>query len=525
MSPNNLRHFAELTQLIERFSNLNILVIGEAILDSYLQGASDRLCREAPVPIVDVSERIDSPGGGANTAVNIHSLGARVTFLSAIGDDREGQQLRSALEACDVSTGHLLVDPRRQTLAKHRVIGAEQLLVRYDTGATTPLEGALEKSMMQRLEQLYPQSDAVIISDYGYGIVTPRLLQTLARLQIQYPRLLVVDSKTLTSYGPQGYCIGPSVVKPNYGEAVRLLNLEPCSGSTSASTEFGTQTQPNARAQQITEHGSRILELTGAQVAAITLDKEGALVFERDRLPYRTYARPRPHSRAAGAGDTFVSAMTLALAAGAHTPAAAELASAAAAVVVGKDGTTACSAIELAACVAGDEKVIHDADELAGQLDYYRQQGRRIVFTNGCFDILHRGHITYLSQAKALGDVLIIGLNSDDSVRRLKGDSRPINPLEDRAKVLAALSCVDHIIPFAEDTPSRLLHRLRPDIMVKGGDYTRETLPEAPLVEALGGEVVILSYLDDFSTTGIIERIRAQGNGYHKQPLVVTGGD
>jgi D-beta-D-heptose 7-phosphate kinase / D-beta-D-heptose 1-phosphate adenosyltransferase len=211
----------------------------------------------------------------------------------------------------------------------------------------------------------------------------------------------------------------------------------------------------------------------------------------------------------AGAGDTFAVALALGLAAGADGPAAAELAAAAAAVVVGKEGTAVCSADELRRAVGGEQKYIPDRARLAELARAYRAQGRRVVFTNGCFDLLHRGHTTYLGRAKALGDVLIVGLNADASIRRLKGAGRPINTLEDRAQVLAALSCVDHVAPFDEDTPEALIRCVRPHVFVKGGDYAREQLPEAPLVEALGGEVRILPFLEDRSTTGIIDRILA----------------
>jgi D-beta-D-heptose 7-phosphate kinase/D-beta-D-heptose 1-phosphate adenosyltransferase len=241
---------------------------------------------------------------------------------------------------------------------------------------------------------------------------------------------------------------------------------------------------------------------------AVTLDTEGALVFERGRPAYRTYARPTPPSRAAGAGDTFVAALALALAAGGHTPAAVEVASAAASIVVGTDGTSVCGQEQLSEYFTAVSKTLHSVDRLAARAAFHHEQGRRIVFTNGCFDILHRGHITYLNRAKALGDLLVVGINSDESVRRLKGSGRPINGLEDRVQVLAALSCIDHIVPFDGDTPEELIRAIRPDVFVKGGDYTIEQLPEAGLVEQLGGTVQLLPFVEDRSTTGIIERIR-----------------
>ena len=224
--------------------------------------------------------------------------------------------------------------------------------------------------------------------------------------------------------------------------------------------------------------------------------------------PYRTYAKPQLHSRAAGAGDTFISALALGLAGGFQVENATELASAAASIVVGKEGTSACYAEELLTFFSTNEKFVTDIFQLAAGISAYRRDSKRIVFTNGCFDILHRGHTTYLNRAKACGDILIVGLNSDRSVRHLKGPTRPINTLEDRAQILAALSCVDHIVPFDGDTPHELIQAIKPDIFVKGGDYTRETLPEAALVERLGGKVQILPYLENHSTTSIIEKIR-----------------
>jgi len=251
-----------------------------------------------------------------------------------------------------------------------------------------------------------------------------------------------------------------------------------------------------------------MLSLNGAQISAVSVGFGGGLIFERGRDPYRTYGLTTRNSCAAGAGDTFAAAFTLALAAGAETTIAAEIASAGAAVVVNKEGTAACLQHELLARVSYDGKYIADMSRLVLTLDACRRQGRRIVFTNGCFDILHRGHITYLNRAKNPGDILVVGVNSDSSVQRLKGPDRPINTLEDRIKVLSALSCVDYLTAFDGDTASDLVRVLRPDVFVKGGDYTKDRLPEAPVVEELGGVVRIVPLLDNRSTTRIIERIK-----------------
>lgn len=479
-------------ELLDACTGLKVVVLGDAILDGYLEGTSGRLCREAPVPVVAVSQRKYAPGGAGNTAVNVATLGGQVALLSVLGEDVDGDLLQAALVHYGVSTEHLIRQRARRTLAKHRVIADSHMLVRFDEGNHGPLDGETEWRVMAHLAELFQDCDALIVSDYGYGVLTPRIIKVLGELQAGSPRVLVIDSRhQLGSFRK----VGGTAVKPNYAELLQLLGDRDSDSS-------------KARADLIASWGDRILDLTGAQLAAVTIDVEGALFFERGRPPYRTYARPIRQARAAGAGDTFTAALALALAAGAHTPAAAELASAAAAVVVGKDGTAACSAQEVRAYLSPAGKYIPGRERLAAQVEFHRQQGRRIVFTNGCFDILHRGHIMYLNHAKALGDVLIVGVNSDLSVQRLKGPGRPVNPLSDRIQVLSALSCIDYVTPFEGDTPADLLQAVRPDVYVKGGDYTRETLPEATLVEELGGSVQFLPYVEDQSTSGIIERIR-----------------
>lgn len=503
---------ANLLHYLNRFSALRVVVIGDAMVDHYLRGPSHRLCREAPVPIVDVTSETATGGGAANTAINARSLGASVELVSVVGDDEAGRHLKRLLRKQEVGVRHLRLDPARRTLSKHRIMANGQLLVRFDHGTNTPLSPDLETKVMRSLTTLLAEADAVIISDYEYGVLTPGIKKWLGRLQARRPRVLVVDAKRPQAYRESGI----TAVKPNYGEVLKLLDLEVetkvANGNGSLPTGAGGRSDCSARVEQIQRHGDEILKRTGAQIAAVTLDHDGALIFERNRPHYRTYAQPHPDSRAAGAGDTFTCSLALSLAAGAHTPAAAEIASAAAGIVVAKEGTTACSLSELRGYLLGSDKIIAGGEALGDQVRYLRERAKRIVFTNGCFDILHRGHITYLSQAKELGDVLIVGLNSDESVRRLKSGNgngpRPINRLEDRAQVLAAMSCVDFVVPFGEDTPRRLIEIVKPDVFVKGGDYTRESLPEAPLVEQLGGDVRILPYIDNLSTTSIVERIR-----------------
>ncbi|MDC0715662.1 D-glycero-beta-D-manno-heptose 1-phosphate adenylyltransferase [Nannocystis bainbridge] len=479
-----------LLPVLDAFAGLRTLVIGEAMLDAYLDGHSERLCREAPVPVVDVDARRDVPGGGANTAVNAAALGARVTFLSVVGADDDADRLARSLVALGVCDRGLVRAEGRRTLVKQRILAGGQILLRLDAGSRDGLDPACEARLRERLRAAWREADAVIVSDYGYGVLTDGLIDELAALQAAHARVLVADAKDLRRLARAR----PTAVKPNYAEAARLLGLSNGHG--------------DGRVEQIAAHEAELLQTTGARVAAVTLDSAGALVFETGQPAYRTYASPSSDANATGAGDTFVSALALALAAGAPTHACADLASGAAARVVARDGTTACTAAELRVHFAAQDKLL-GPDDLARLADSLHRAGKRLVFTNGCFDILHRGHITCLSRAKALGDVLIVGLNADASVRRLKGAARPINCAADRAQVLAALSCVDHIVEFADDTPARLIELARPDIYVKGGDYRLDTLPEAPLVARLGGEVRLMPYLEHFSTTGLLARIGA----------------
>lgn len=487
-----------LSHVIDTFPRSRVAVLGDTMLDTYLRGETHRLCPEAPVPVVTVSGRTHAAGGAGNTAVNVCRLGGHAALFSVIGDDASGRRLLRVLREAGVSTEHVLRRPSRRTLLKQRVLAASQMLLRIDDGSAQVLAAGDEAVLLEHLGAALDGFDAVVVSDYGYGALTANVLRLLADRQARAPGLLLVDAKDLEAYR----AVGATAVKPNYAQAIHLLGER----------EAG---RPGDRAAQIQAHQERLLRLTGAQVAAVTLDSDGALILERGRPPYRTYARPARHAQPAGAGDTFLSALALALAAGCSTPAAAELASAAAAVVVEMDGTASCTAAQLRAYLGahlgGDAKHVPDPARLAALVEAHRRAGRRIVFTNGCFDLLHRGHVAYLGGAKALGDVLIVGLNGDESIRRLKGPGRPINTVADRVQVLAALSCVDHIAVFEDETPCDLIRTIRPDVYVKGGDYTRAMLREAPLVEALGGTVRILPYVEDCSTSGIIERIRRPG--------------
>jgi D-beta-D-heptose 7-phosphate kinase/D-beta-D-heptose 1-phosphate adenosyltransferase len=481
---------ARLSRLAERFAGLEVLVVGDAILDRFLHGAAAKLSREAPVPVVAVEERVDAPGGAANAALNAAALGARVRLVATVGADPAGDALLALLRDGGVDVDAVVRDPARPTPLKERVVAGGQMLVRLDHGEpAAAVADEVVARLVRALREGVAGADAIVVSDYGAGVCGDAVRAALRALQAADERLLVVDARDLAPYAGARV----TAVAPSFAEAAPLL---------------GGDAAGEARAEAVDAGGGALLAALGARVAVVTLDRDGAVAVEAGRPSHRTWLRRVVEGPCPGAGDAFTAALALALAAGADAPAAAELASLAATAAVGGPGTAVCTAERLRGELGGADKVAADAAVLAAQVALHRRAGRSIVVTNGVFDILHRGHVAYLNQAKALGDVLVVAVNADESVARLKGPERPINPLDDRLQVLAALSCVDHLVAFTEDSPAPLLEALRPDVYVKGGDYTPQTLPEHDLVTALGGRIELLPYVADRSTTRIVDAIR-----------------
>jgi D-beta-D-heptose 7-phosphate kinase/D-beta-D-heptose 1-phosphate adenosyltransferase len=461
--------------IINRFSDLHILVIGDAMLDVYLEGAANRICREAPVPIVDIRNVNAMPGGAANTAMNLMQLGARVDYVSVVGRDHEAELLKGALTAQGLDISCIRCNHTRQTITKQRVTAGSQLLVRFDAGTTDAIDSELEQWVIDRLTEKFHEVDAVIVSDYGYGLMTRKVIETLKILQHKKQTILVIDAKSLDKYRH----IGATVAKPNYQELLTLLAI--------------TEPAPSGhRSLQLKRYGPELLKKTGTTYVAATIDIEGALLFQHGKKPYRTFSKPVENTRAAGAGDTYISALTLALAGGASIEIAGDIAQSAAMVVLHKSATATCTQNELSHYFGNSSKYTADWQELNSRLDLFRKKGKRIVFTNGCFDLLHSGHVTYLKQARTLGDALVLGLNSDASIKRLKGNNRPANTLQERIRILSGLESVTFVTSFEDDTPVTLLDIIRPDVLVKGdGEYTLENLPEAPVVLSYGGKIEV----------------------------------
>jgi D-beta-D-heptose 7-phosphate kinase/D-beta-D-heptose 1-phosphate adenosyltransferase len=464
------------------------------MLDEWRFTRPERLCREAPVPVVTLRQQTDSAGGAGNTAVNLAALGARPILVAPLGDDTAGQRARACLADAGVAD-HTVTVPGRPTCAKRRVIAGDQLILCEEEGREPgPLPPAAVETLLRRLDAVSARSRPVlVVCDYGRGALDHRVRRWLARHRDRFG-MVALDAHDLEPWAG----LHPDVITPSYAEAARLLRFTP---------------GPD-RAAVVLEHARDLLARTGARIAAVTLDTAGTVVVTADGRSHRTSARSAPANHTVGAGDAYFAAMSLALAAGADVPVAAELAQLAATTTVAGTGTCVCSRQALldgigAGTDSGPACVV-DAATLGGIVRHHRGRGDRIVFTNGCFDVLHRGHVGYLAEARQLGDVLIVAVNSDAGVRRLKGPGRPVNRVEDRTAVLAALSWVDYVVVFDEDSPAALIEAIRPDLYVKGGDYHPDTVPEAPLVRRLGGEVRTLTYLPDRSTSAVIERIRSR---------------
>jgi D-beta-D-heptose 7-phosphate kinase/D-beta-D-heptose 1-phosphate adenosyltransferase len=468
-----------------------VVVIGDLILDEWWNGHSERISREAPAPVVDVTNRVYAPGGAANTAMNLAALGARVSMVGLVGADDAGATLLRLLSAAGIDVDGVLTVPAR-TATKIRIVSDDHVLVRVDEAETRPYAASDLEHLAAVAVERAAGADAELVCDYGFGTLRGAVLSALSSPGRRRPPLTVVDAHDPTAWLP----LRPHLITPNAKEAARVLALDALPGPDRAASAAG--------------RAADLLALTGAESAVVTLDRDGTVVLRADGEPHRTFAHPALETRASGAGDTFVAGLTVARASGLDLVTSAEFAQLAADVVVQRYGTSVCTLADVAEQLGAETDLSFDHDRLERELQQHRDAGRRIVFTNGCFDVLHRGHTTYLAQAKRLGDVLVVAINADESVRRLKGEDRPVNAAEDRANVLAALGSVDYVTVFEADTPSSLLERLRPDVYVKGGD-TPEMLEETPVVTAYGGEVRMLGYVPAQSTTAMVARIRASG--------------
>jgi D-beta-D-heptose 7-phosphate kinase/D-beta-D-heptose 1-phosphate adenosyltransferase len=484
-------------EIVRKFRQLRALVIGDAMLDSYLEGTADRLCAEGPVPVVRKTAEERVPGGAANTAANLAALGAGVIFLGIVGNDMPGEILRASLRDRGIDDSWLVMDEHVNTLHKLRILANGQYVVRFDEGGATTLSRATRDRLLATLDHAFPRCDLVVISDYNYGVVTDEVLKHLRRLRAERPCVLAVDSKNL----PRFREVGATIITPNHLEA--RLAVDP-----------GSAADGRVDLTAIKRIGRRLVEAIDTHHVAITLAGDGVCLVDRRGRAQHFAAHAVPQASDVGAGDTFLATVALALAAGSRPGEAVQIAIDGASIAVSKRRTAVVHHQELLQRVSLREHApqvggIDAIGELIAQLSFARLGGQTIVFTNGVFDILHAGHVDLLRRAKELGDVLVVGVNSDDSARRLKGKNRPINSEQHRLALVAALDPVDHAILFDEEIPDALIRALRPDIHVKGGDYAGADLPEAEAVAEVGGRIVILPLAGTLSTSGMIDRIVA----------------
>jgi D-beta-D-heptose 7-phosphate kinase/D-beta-D-heptose 1-phosphate adenosyltransferase len=478
-----------LIRLVENFKNLRVLVIGDAMLDTYIITTPEKFGREAPVPVFNVQKNKHQCGGAANTAINVAALGAETFFLTVTGKDSGARKLSELLKKNKVHTEFIIKDRTRITISKKRIIASSNILFRIDAGTTTSISDESKKELLEMLHKLHSQVDVIIISDYECGVISDKLINAVKENISNRYIPVIVDAKDLAKYK----IIKPEAVKPNYDEAINILHLEKVSG--------------NKRIQQILQHEKDLFEITGAHKIAATCDEDGILFFEKGKSHQHIASVRDDNKKSIGAGDTFTSALALSLALKTEGSVAAEIAAAAAAVVIQKEGTAWCRNNELRNYFNAAPKHILTIAELTIIIKELKKNGKKIVFTNGCFDILHTGHIFLLNNARKTGDVLIVGVNSDASIRKIKGTGRPINNFDDRITVLAGLQSVDYIVSFDEESPVHLIKAIHPDVFVKGGNYTENSIPEAPLLKKLGSTVKIIPYLEEHSTTHIIDKI------------------
>jgi len=467
-----------------------IMVIGDLMLDRYVWGTAERISPEAPIPVVAVEREEQRPGGAGNVACNLLRIGCEVLLAAVIGDDEEGFELKQILDASGVNTYGVKPVSGRITTCKTRILANHQQMLRLDREETTVLNQEQEQLLFDYINETVSQVGVVLLSDYLKGVLTESLLERVISLCRKQGCPVIVDPKAQDFIR---YC-GATLITPNLHEAEKA-----------AGVPIHDETSLNAVAEtlQSTLPGSNLL---------ITRGRDGMTLFDEKGVVNHLPTEAREVFDVSGAGDTVLAFLGAGLATGMSLLEAARLANLAAGIAVGKVGTAVVEPADLLLHVGssteegGSNKVI-PALELSVLLQWQQQNGKKVVFTNGCFDLLHAGHVKYLQQAKRLGDILVLGLNSDASVRRLKGEKRPLLKQDERSQILAALDCIDYITIFEEETPTALISLLRPDILTKGGDYQGKKVAGQESVENSGGRLVVLEFEDGKSTTHIIDEV------------------
>jgi D-beta-D-heptose 7-phosphate kinase/D-beta-D-heptose 1-phosphate adenosyltransferase len=468
---------------LPRFDKASVLVIGDVMLDRYWHGATERVSAEAPVPIVDVNEREERPGAAANVALNVMSLGARASLIGMIGNDEAGATLHGKLEGAGINC-QLVTKPDYQTTTKLRIVSMNQQLLRVDFESHETMD---DKSMTASLENALAGADNVLFSDYDKGVLdNPQLVIGKAR-ELDKPVMVDPKFKDFALYR------GATILKPNRLELQRAVG------------QWTSESDMLQRCQRL----MRDLEI---EALLVTRSAEGMTLVKNSGASVHFPARMREIYDATGAGDTVIATLCSALGAGETLNDAVGLANIAAGLVVSHFGNTSVSGPELRDEIvreAGFDTGIMSQEQLLNAVSEAKKRGEKVVLTNGCFDLLHAGHVDYLQEAKSEGDRLIVALNSDESIRRLKEVGRPVTTLDHRMAIVAGLKAVDWVVPFEEDTPENLISVLQPDVLVKGGDYKNvDQVVGADIVKSYGGSVKVLSLVEDCSTSAIVQKIR-----------------
>lgn len=477
---------------VERLRNVRILCLGDVMLDRYVYGDVVRVSPEAPIPVLKVRDERAMLGGAGNVVRNLSAIGAQVSFVSVVGSDPAGDEIAALLEALGDVEVRLVRDKGRRSTVKTRYVGMNQQMLRADQETDASLSLARQEEVLQHLRSLLPGVQALVLSDYGKGVLTPEI----CRVAIEEARDLnipvIVDPKGRNYFQYSG----ASVITPNKRELA---------DATGQLLEDDASIVAGARS---------LIEQFNIASVLVTRSQDGMSVVSGDGTITHLSAETREVFDVSGAGDTVVSVLAAAIAAGLSLVDAAGLANVAAGLVVSKVGTAVVYRDELSAKLR-DRKLASLESKVATQhaaqdiVESWRRKGLRVGFTNGCFDLLHPGHVALLAQARERCDRLVVGLNSDASVSRLKGPTRPIQPEVARATVLASLSNVDLVVMFEEDTPLELIVMLRPDVLIKGGDYTVETIVGAEFVQSYGGRVDIIELVPGFSTTKTVEKMNS----------------
>lgn len=471
--------------ILPDYKTSGVLIIGDVMLDRYWYGPTGRISPEAPVPVVKVDQCEERPGGAANVAMNIAALGGHATLVGLTGIDEPAQLLSNKLEALKVNCDFVgLAD--LPTITKLRVISRGQQLLRLDF--EEGFENVAVDPLQERLAKHIDAAGTVIFSDYGKGALEH--IQTLIVQAKQANKPIFIDPKGTDFERYRG----ATLLTPNLSE------FEAVAGKVKDEADLVVKAH-------------ELIERFDFEAMLVTRSEHGMSLMRRDQKPFHLPTQAKEVFDVTGAGDTVISVLAASVAAGKDLEEACALANAAAGVVVGKLGTSTLSTIELAEAIHGSSEIdfgIMSESGLYEAMQRAKARGEKIVMTNGCFDILHAGHVSYLNHAAELGDRLIVAVNTDDSVKRLKGPARPVNPTDRRMAVLAGLGAVDWVVPFDEDTPQRLIASLLPDVLVKGGDYEIDEIAGGAEVMAAGGEVKVLGFEDGCSTTGIIEAIQGK---------------